>query len=97
MVFGVQKGGFYIAKVWFLHCQKLTLVEQTQNKRNTKITYFVEYSLHNAKPLAGVGVRFIVPVSTNTHQMALRFSTIGIAIRNISYIKTDKKKREVNP
>ena len=64
MVFGVQKGGFYIAKVWFLHCQKLTLVEQTQNKRNTKITYFVEYSLHNAKPLAGVGVRFIVPVPT---------------------------------
>ena len=21
MVFGVQKGGFYIAKVWFLHCR----------------------------------------------------------------------------
>lgn len=21
MVFGVQKGGFYIAKVWFLHCE----------------------------------------------------------------------------
>ena len=41
--------------------------------------------------------RFIVPVSTNTHQMALRFSTIGIAIRNISYIKTDRKKREANP
>ena len=22
MVFGVQKGGFYIAKVWFLQCKK---------------------------------------------------------------------------
>ena len=64
MVFGVQKGGFYNAKVWFLQCEKLTFVEQTQNKRNTKITYFVEYLLHNAKPLAGVGVRFIVPAPT---------------------------------
>ena len=36
-------------------------------------------------------------VPTNTHQMALRFSTIGVAIRNISYIKTDRKKREATP
>ena len=46
---------------------------------------------------AAVGVRFIVPVPTNTHQMALRIPIVGIAIRNILYIKTDRKKREATP
>ena len=34
--------------------------------------------------------RFIVPVSTNTHQMALRFSTIGIAIPHTVPTNTHK-------
>ena len=33
--------------------------------------------------------RFIVPVSTNTHKMVLRISTVGIAIRTILHTKTN--------
>ena len=46
MVFGVQKGGFYIAKVWFLffECWVVAICLE-----------------HFGNPSAAVGVRFIVP------------------------------------
>ena len=46
MVFGVQKGGFYIAKVWFLFFECCVVAIRQQHYRN---------------PSAAVGVRFIVP------------------------------------
>ena len=51
MVFGVQKVGFCIAKVWFLFFKRVFFVLQ-----------------------------YIIPCPRNTHKMALRFSTVGIAM-----------------
>ena len=37
MVFGVQKGGFYIAKVWFLACKKGVFTLQKYGFCNAKV------------------------------------------------------------
>ena len=37
MVFGVQKGGFYIAKVWFLQCKKGVFIFWLRHSYNAAI------------------------------------------------------------
>ena len=51
MVFGVQKGGFYITKVWFLFFECCVVAIRQQ---------------HFGNSLAAVGARFIVPAYTKT-------------------------------
>ena len=53
MVFGVQKGGFYIAKVWFCFLN-VVLLQFVWNVITIR-------QQHYRNPSAAVGVRFIVP------------------------------------
>ncbi len=73
MVFGVQKGGFYIAKVWFLFfecCVVAICLECYHNpfvaKWQSVSNIFAIRSQCFGNPLAAVGVRFIVPAYTKT-------------------------------
>ena len=73
MVFGVQKGGFYIAKVWFLffeccvvaiclECYHNPFAAKWQSVRNV----LAIRQQHFGRPSAAVGVRFIAPAYTKT-------------------------------
>ena len=68
MVFGVQKGGFYIAKVWFLFFECWVVAICSQCYRRPSATFWQTVSnilairfQHFGRPSAAVGVRFIVP------------------------------------
>ena len=68
MVFGVQKGGFYIAKVWFLFfecCVVAICLECYHNSFAAKwqsVSNILAIRLqHFGRSSAAVGVRFIVP------------------------------------
>ena len=68
MVFGVQKGGFYIAKVWFLFFECWVVAICLECFGNPFATFWQSVSnilairsQRNGNPFAAVGVRFIVP------------------------------------
>ena len=73
MVFGVQKGGFCIAKVWFLFFECCVVAICSQCYRNLFAMFWQSVSNIFAirsqcfgNPSAAVGVRFIVPANTKT-------------------------------
>ena len=95
MVFGVQKVGFYIAKVWFLFFKRVFFVLQYTIPRPRtppkwhcnfpslilQCSYFyLFYPTFRHVHSVGVGVRFIVPAPTKFHKMVLRIPTVDIAI-----------------
>ena len=68
MVFGVQKGGFYIAKVWFLFFECCVVAICSQCFGNPFATFWQSVSnilairqQHYRNPSVAVGGRFIVP------------------------------------
>ena len=68
MVFGVQKGGFYIAKVWFLFFECCVVAICLECYHNPFVAKWQSVSnilairqQHFGNPSAAVGVRFIVP------------------------------------
>ena len=68
MVFGVQKGGFYIAKVWFLFFECCVVAICLECYHNPFVAKWQSVSnilairqQHYRNPSAAVGVRFIVP------------------------------------
>ena len=68
MVFGVQKGGFYIAKVWFLFFECCVVAIRLQCYCRPSATFWQTVSnilairfQHFGRPSAAVGLRFIVP------------------------------------
>ena len=68
MVFGVQKGGFYIAKVWFLffECWVVAICLECYHnpfaaKWQSVSSILAICQQHFGNPFAAVGVRFIVP------------------------------------
>ena len=68
MVFGVQKGGFYIAKVWFLFFECWVVVICSQCYRNPFAAKWQSVSnilairqQYFGNPFAAVGSRFIAP------------------------------------
>ena len=73
MVFGVQKGGFCIAKVWFLFFECCVVAICSQCYRNLFAMFWQSVSNILAirsqcfgNPSAAVGDRFIVPAYTKT-------------------------------
>ena len=73
MVFGVQKGGFCIAKVWFLFFECCVVAICSQCYRNLFAMFWQSVSNIFAirsqcfgNPSAAVGDRFIVPAYTKT-------------------------------
>ena len=71
MVFGVQKGGFYIAKVWFLFFECCVVAICLECYGNPSATFWQSVrnilairQQHFGNPSAAVGVRFIVPAYT---------------------------------
>ena len=73
MVFGVQKGGFYIAKVWFLFFECCVVAICLECYHNPFAIFWQSVSSILAirsqcfgNPLAAVGSRFIVPAYTKT-------------------------------
>ena len=73
MVFGVQKGGFCIAKVWFLFFEWCVVAICSQCYRNLFAMFWQSVSNIFAirsqcfgNPSAAVGDRFIVPAYTKT-------------------------------
>ena len=68
MVFGVQKGGFYIAKVWFLFFECCVVAICLECYGNPSATFWQSVrnilairQQHFGNPSAAVGVRFIAP------------------------------------
>ena len=61
MVFGVQKGGFYIAKVWFLFFECCVVAICLECYGNPSATFWQTVRSVIGNPSAAVGVRFIVP------------------------------------
>ena len=68
MVFGVQKGGFYIAKVWFLFFECWVVAICLECYGNLSATFWQSVrnilairQQHFGNPSAAVGSRFIVP------------------------------------
>ena len=68
MVFGVQKGGFYIAKVWFLQCESRRSVYVVVPWRVTSVRVStIFWYLHirkqpqNGNPSAAVGADLSCP------------------------------------
>ena len=68
MVFGVQKGGFYIAKVWFLFFECCVVAICLECYGNPSATFWQSVRnilairlQHFGRSSAAVGVRFIVP------------------------------------
>ena len=61
MVFGVQKGGFYIAKVWFLFFECCVVAICLECYGNLSAMLLAIRSQCFGNPSAAVGVRFIVP------------------------------------
>ena len=73
MVFGVQKGGFCIAKVWFLFFECCVVAICSQCYRNLFAMFWqsvrnvlVIRQQHFGNPSAAVGSRFIVPAYMKT-------------------------------
>ena len=73
MVFGVQKGGFCIAKVWFLFFECCVVAICLECYHNPFVAKWQSVSnilairqQHYRNPLAAVGDRFIVPAYTYT-------------------------------
>ena len=73
MVFGVQKGGFCIAKVWFLFFECCVVAICLECYHNPFAIFWQSVSnilairqQHYRNPLAAVGARFIVPANTKT-------------------------------
>lgn len=71
MVFVVRKYGFCGVKVWFLWCESMVFVVQKYGVCGAKVWCFVGVRVYIAicsqrccRPLAAVGVRFIVPTYT---------------------------------
>ena len=65
-LFGVQKVGFYIAKVWFLFFKRVFFVLQ----------YTIPYPRNSTKwhcVFPSLILQYIIPYPRNTHQMALRY------------------------
>ena len=62
MVFGVQKGGFYIAKVWFLFFECWVVAICLECYGNLSATFWQSVRSVIGNPSAAVGIRFIVPV-----------------------------------
>ncbi len=68
MVFGVQKGGFCVAKVWFLFFEYWVVAiclecygNSFAAKRQSVSSILAIRLQHFGRPSAAVGVRFIVP------------------------------------
>ncbi|MBF1452173.1 hypothetical protein [Prevotella pallens] len=66
MVFGVQKGGFYIAKVWFLFFECCVVAICLECYHNPSATKWQSVRNVLANPSAAVGDRFIAPAYMKT-------------------------------
>ena len=64
MVFGVQKGGFCVAKVWFLFFECWVVAICLECYGNLSATFWQSVRSVIGNPSAAVGVRFIVPAYT---------------------------------
>ena len=84
MVFGVQKGGFCIAKVWFLFFECCVVAIRQLRFGNLYATLWQSIRSIIGRLSAAVGVRFIAPVSTNTPEIILRIYAVGVTICIIS-------------
>ena len=78
MVFGVQKGGFCIAKVWFLFFECYVVAIRQLRFGNLYATLWQSIRSIIGRPFAAVGVRFIVPVSTNTPKLYCVFMPLAL-------------------
>ena len=88
MVFGVQKGGFCIAKVWFLFFECCVVAIRQQRFGNLYATLWQSIRSIIGRLSAAVGVRFIAPVSTNTPKLYCVFMPLVLQFVIFRHIKT---------
>ena len=88
MVFGVQKGGFCIAKVWFLFFECCVVAICQLRFGNLYATLWQSIRSIIGNPSAAVGVQFIASVSTNTPKLYCVFMPLALQFASFRHIKT---------
>ena len=87
-LFGVQKVGFCIAKVWFLFFECCVVAIRQQRFGNLYATLWQSIRSIIGRLSAAVGVRFIAPVSTNTPKLYCVFMPLALQFASFRHIKT---------
>ena len=93
MVFGVQKGGFCIAKVWFLFFECCVVAICLECYHNPFVMFWQSVSnvlairqQHYRNPSAAVGARFIAPAYTYSPRIRNSFRMHSRNVRNVFVI-----------
>ena len=86
MVFGVQKGGFYIAKVWFLFFECCVVAICLECYRNLSATFWQSVSNVIGRPFAAVGDRFIAPAYMCSPRICNPSAAVGVRFIVPAYI-----------